>query len=495
MFVEQGELLFDLRGLRPDAAVDEPLLVIGEVHEAGEILPQLDGINDGERNFSRRRNGEQAEDDGVERGDDFRATGVLGLEQDRAFARERERERQVKAARAGQREFGIGGDVAGEFGGVHSEASERGGVGEGFGRRPVFPSRRLPVGENFCGGRDDGGDGLVERLRARVPFGQERVPLRVALGVQLRFLGGEGCGEFLVAFGGEAFDFVEALPVFEFQDFQAGVAAVLVSAEDARGLCINLLAPRDARTGDFALGLAPLPVEMGGGGLVLVPDAREFGGVMGFVALETRGVKMACAAQRGGELASGGRGESLADEMEEERCGGERERRNCGLNWRDCPPAEVAQHRDERGVDGEDERDQNPERQAAENQRQRRVAEASEAGLELVECVTEVGEEGVVVVLRIGRGGLGRRGEETPEFSVATEGAAGFGFENGERAIFLREQLREVGMVFHGLLERGVAGVVGGEELVLNLDVAAGRLLLDFSHAVLASGGAGAGDA
>ena len=35
-------------GLRPDAAVDELLLVIGQVHDAGEVLAQPDGVNDGE---------------------------------------------------------------------------------------------------------------------------------------------------------------------------------------------------------------------------------------------------------------------------------------------------------------------------------------------------------------------------------------------------------------------------------------------------------------
>ena len=48
VLAELGEPLLDLVALRPDAAVDEALLVIAKVHEAGEILPEADRVDDRE---------------------------------------------------------------------------------------------------------------------------------------------------------------------------------------------------------------------------------------------------------------------------------------------------------------------------------------------------------------------------------------------------------------------------------------------------------------
>ena len=61
VLVQVRQPLLDLPGLRPDAAVDELLLVIRQVHDAGEVLAEADGIHDGEvqpargRRDSRRR--------------------------------------------------------------------------------------------------------------------------------------------------------------------------------------------------------------------------------------------------------------------------------------------------------------------------------------------------------------------------------------------------------------------------------------------------------
>ena len=48
VLVQVGQLLLDLARLRPDAAVDDLLLVVGQVHDAGEVLPQAHGVKDGE---------------------------------------------------------------------------------------------------------------------------------------------------------------------------------------------------------------------------------------------------------------------------------------------------------------------------------------------------------------------------------------------------------------------------------------------------------------
>ena len=55
MLVEFAEPLLDLRALGPDFAVNDLLLIIGQVHHAGEILAQADWINDSEIYSARRR--------------------------------------------------------------------------------------------------------------------------------------------------------------------------------------------------------------------------------------------------------------------------------------------------------------------------------------------------------------------------------------------------------------------------------------------------------
>ena len=40
VLIELREPLLDLALLRPDAAVDQRLLIIGQVHQPGEILPE-----------------------------------------------------------------------------------------------------------------------------------------------------------------------------------------------------------------------------------------------------------------------------------------------------------------------------------------------------------------------------------------------------------------------------------------------------------------------
>ena len=61
VFVDLGEPVLDLIRLRPDAAVDYRLLVVGDVHEAGEILAEPDRIENGARNLAGRQRREQSE--------------------------------------------------------------------------------------------------------------------------------------------------------------------------------------------------------------------------------------------------------------------------------------------------------------------------------------------------------------------------------------------------------------------------------------------------
>ena len=60
VLVQLREPLLNLRRLRPDAAVDAASLVIGEVHQRGEILAEADRVYDRKTQFARRRGGQQA---------------------------------------------------------------------------------------------------------------------------------------------------------------------------------------------------------------------------------------------------------------------------------------------------------------------------------------------------------------------------------------------------------------------------------------------------
>ena len=69
MLVQLSEALLDLIGLRPDAAIDEAVFVIREVHEAGEALSEVERIEDREHHPAGRRAREQPQHQVVERSD------------------------------------------------------------------------------------------------------------------------------------------------------------------------------------------------------------------------------------------------------------------------------------------------------------------------------------------------------------------------------------------------------------------------------------------
>ena len=58
VLVQLNEALLDLFGLRPDAAIDQAIFVIGEVHEAGEALAEAHRIQDGKDDAAGGRDGE-----------------------------------------------------------------------------------------------------------------------------------------------------------------------------------------------------------------------------------------------------------------------------------------------------------------------------------------------------------------------------------------------------------------------------------------------------
>jgi len=83
VLVEFREAFLDLRALRPDPVVDERFLVVGEVHQPGEVLAQSHRIDEDERSAPRWMDGEQAQGDGIER--EGGITAAVAFDHDRAL--------------------------------------------------------------------------------------------------------------------------------------------------------------------------------------------------------------------------------------------------------------------------------------------------------------------------------------------------------------------------------------------------------------------------
>ncbi len=145
VLIEFGESLLDLVALRPDAAVDEALLVIGEMHEASEVLAEADGINDGEGHLSRRRGGEESEDDVVDGVSDDGGIGVGGLDEERSLIRESEGEWQINDWAAGQGEPWVLGQSCVLLAEICLDVTEACGRGEFKRRLPLFCEVGGPV--------------------------------------------------------------------------------------------------------------------------------------------------------------------------------------------------------------------------------------------------------------------------------------------------------------------------------------------------------------
>ena len=93
MLVEIGQPLVDLRALRPNPAVNELLLVIGQVHHPGEVLAKPNWINDREIEPARRGDRKQPQNNIIQRPNRLLASAVAGFKQERALIRVSEAER------------------------------------------------------------------------------------------------------------------------------------------------------------------------------------------------------------------------------------------------------------------------------------------------------------------------------------------------------------------------------------------------------------------
>ena len=172
VLVQLGEPLLDLVCLRPDAAVDEAFLVIGKMHQAGEILPERHRIHDGKSDLPRRHRGEHAEHEIIQ---NVRGGGrgrLPGFKQQRSLVRKSQRDWQRKFFRRicrTERKPRIAGHRIRELRGVHVKPREFRVSRRGCGRLPHFhhlgaPRRKASGGFSF-----ERGDFVEDCLHCLVP--------------------------------------------------------------------------------------------------------------------------------------------------------------------------------------------------------------------------------------------------------------------------------------------------------------------------------------
>jgi len=280
-----GELIeagFDVVALGPDAAIDEGFFVIGEVHEAGEIFAEADGVDDGESEFTWGGGGEEAEDDIAEGVDDFWARGLVGFEEERTVFGVGEGEGDIELWGMGEWEArGFG-----EFGGgeVEMESGEAGSWGEVGGGRPLIEEGIGPREEVVKGVGLEEGEFFVERGDGGLPVGFDGGPGGDFLGIEA----GGGGGKLISDprfFGVEEFGDLEEIGGFLVSDdleFGAGESGDL--SEEAWGLGFDFLAGAGFEFGFDLAGSAPIFVDEIGGlikfefALVAGGGALEFGG-------------------------------------------------------------------------------------------------------------------------------------------------------------------------------------------------------------------------
>ena len=179
-----GQPLLDVGRLGPDAAGDQELVVVGQVHEGGEVLAQADGVDDGEADLAGRDRGQEAEHQGLEQGDGLVLAAVGRADEHRALHGERQEGGQVEVGRH-RLEPRVARHAVGELAQVDREAAEPQ-AGRDLGRRlPAVELRPVPVEESPRGLLVDPAQGLVDPRHAAGPVVDQVLP-----GLVVGLLGG-----------------------------------------------------------------------------------------------------------------------------------------------------------------------------------------------------------------------------------------------------------------------------------------------------------------
>ena len=143
--VSIGQPLFDVGRLGPDAAVDQLLVVIGQVHERGEVLAEADRVDDREPHLARRQTRQQPQHNCLE---SLHAGGLAlagGVQQRRAAVRKRQQRRQCETIRSKCFEFRIGWLAAGQRRNVDRHFTEAHAGRHRLRRFPILPPGAGPI--------------------------------------------------------------------------------------------------------------------------------------------------------------------------------------------------------------------------------------------------------------------------------------------------------------------------------------------------------------
>ncbi|OPZ96598.1 MAG: hypothetical protein BWY71_01885 [Planctomycetes bacterium ADurb.Bin412] len=145
MLGQIGQLLLNLGGVGPDAPADQGLVIVGGVHEAGEILADADGIKNGKVHPAGRQRSDQAGHNCAQGGDGLFAALSMGLQKQGTAVRKGQQGRQENRFVSIEGEFCLGEYTISQLVQIQLKGTEAhdGRIGiDGF---PLPPDRIAPI--------------------------------------------------------------------------------------------------------------------------------------------------------------------------------------------------------------------------------------------------------------------------------------------------------------------------------------------------------------
>ncbi len=175
-----GQPLVDVAAVGPDAAGHHLLVVIGQVHEGGEVFAQPHRIEDDEADFAGRHRRQHPQHDRLDGPHGLGAAFAGGFQQQQRAARERQQQGQAEVAlrRPQPRVFGQAALEVRQLHGAVSEADGRRDFGR---RRPMLPVLGVPPAEQAVAAAADPLHRRLESLEAAPPAVGHLGPLLLAL--------------------------------------------------------------------------------------------------------------------------------------------------------------------------------------------------------------------------------------------------------------------------------------------------------------------------
>ena len=181
-----GQSLLDVVGVGPDAAGDELLVEVGQVHEGGKVLAQAHRVEDRKADLARRHRRQQPQHRGLERldGRPRPASPAFSTSSERSgIGKSNGRVNSV----GGRLQSRVVGNAAANLGQLHVDLPETDGRRHFRGRSPRGGVGRAKIGKQPLATLADGLRGVDKTGYARVPPLGHLVPLLFVL----RFAGGQ----------------------------------------------------------------------------------------------------------------------------------------------------------------------------------------------------------------------------------------------------------------------------------------------------------------